>query len=242
MYENPINFLEIFKQQWLLPAIFIGVFFIVMFYVIALSSQKVGVTVTTVSSKMAVIIPILFSILYYNEEINRFKIIGIILAVIAVVLTIYKKKNNNINKKLILLPIILFFGMGLVDLFVKFSQQEYVDNDLTPLFSAILFMTAGITGILTGIFNKKVIRSFKNINVYLFGILLGFTNFGTIYFIIKALNSNIFDSSILFGINNIGIVGLSVIIGLLVFKEKMSTINWIGIFISFLAIIILSYA
>jgi len=242
LYENPINFLEIFTQQWFIPAVFIGIFFIVMFYVIALSSQKVGVTITTVSSKMAVIIPILFSILYYNEEVNIYKIIGILLAVIAVVLTIYKKKNNNINKKLIFLPIILFFGMGIVDLFVKFSQQEYVNNDLTPLFSAILFMTAGITGIITGIFNKKVIKSLKNINVYFFGILLGFTNFGTIYFLVKALNSNVFDSSILFGVNNLSIVGLSVIIGLLIFREKMSLINWIGIFISFLAISILTYA
>ena len=103
-------------------------------------------------------------------------------------------------------------------------------------------MIAAITGIITGIFSKKVLRSFKDIKVYIFGIILGCVNFGSIYFLINALNSGIFDSSILFGVNNVGIVGLSVIIGLLIFREKITKINWIGIILSFFAIIILIYA
>jgi drug/metabolite transporter (DMT)-like permease len=213
-----------------------------MFYVIAVSSQKVGVTVTTIASKMSVIIPILFSILYYSEEVNAFKIVGISLAIIAVIFTIYKKKSSNFNVKLIVLPILLFVGMGLVDLFVKYSQQEFIDDSLSALFSAILFMMAGITGVVTGVFSKKVRKSFTNYKVYLFGIILGLVNFGSIYFLINALNSGVLDSSVLFGVNNVGIVGLSVIIGLLVFKEKVTKINWVGIVLSFIAIIILIYA
>lgn len=233
---------DIVKQIWFFPAVFIGIFFIVMFYVIAVSSQKVGVTVTTIASKMSVVIPILFSILYYKESVNIIKICGIVLALISVIFTVYKKKTTNFNSRLIVLPILLFIGMGLVDLFVKFSQQEYIDDKLSALFSAVLFMIAGITGIVTGVFSKKVIRSFKSFNVYVFGVILGCVNFGSIYFLINALNSGIFDSSILFGVNNVGIVGLSVLIGLFIFKEKVTGINWIGIVLSFVAIFILIYA
>ncbi len=240
--NSKISLIEIFEKSWFITAVFIGVFFIIMFYIIALSSQKVGVTITTIASKMSVIIPILFSICYYNEKVNTLKVSGISIAIIAVIFTIYKKKTGNFNVRLIVLPLILFIGMGLVDLFVKYSQQEYINDKLSALFSAVLFMIAGITGILTGIFSKKVRKSFKNIKVYIFGILLGFVNFGSIYFLINALNSGVFDSSILFGINNVGIVGLSVLIGLLIFREKITKINWIGIILSFVAIIILIYA
>ena len=45
--------------------------------------------------------------------------------------------------------------------------------------------------------------------------------------IISSLNKGVFDSSIIFGINNVGIVGLSVIIGLMVFKEKVTKISFL---------------
>jgi multidrug transporter EmrE-like cation transporter len=48
------------------------------------------------------------------------------------------------------------------------------------------------------------------------------------------------DGSVVFGINNLGIIALSVIIGLIVFKEKFLKINWVGIIISLFAIYILS--
>jgi uncharacterized membrane protein len=46
------------------------------------------------------------------------------------------------------------------------------------------------------------------------------------------------DSSVIFGTNNISIVALSVLIGLLVFKEKLKLINWIGVVLSALALLL----
>ena len=61
-------------------------------------------------------------------------------------------------------------------------------------------------------------------------------------FFIKALANCKFESSIVFGFNHIGIILLSAIIAVIVFKEKLSLINKIGIISAFLAIIILSNA
>lgn len=71
------------------------------------------------------------------------------------------------------------------------------------------------------------------------------SNYGSLYFLIRALNfkdqlGDKIDGSIVFGINNLGIIALSVIIGLLVFKEKFLKINWVGIILSCIAIYILS--
>jgi len=56
-----------------------------------------------------------------------------------------------------------------------------------------------------------------------------------------ALESNVFDSSIVFGINNMGIVVLSVIIALIFFSEKLSNLNKAGIVLSILTIVFMSY-
>jgi uncharacterized membrane protein len=66
------------------------------------------------------------------------------------------------------------------------------------------------------------------------------------YFLILALNHINIDTgqqatgSVVFGINNIGIVALSVFIGLIAYKERPSIVNWVGIALSGVAIIILA--
>ncbi|MDA3780519.1 MAG: hypothetical protein PF487_09935 [Bacteroidales bacterium] len=217
-----------------------------MFVIIAKSSQVVGIAVTTVSNKMSVIIPIIFSIIIDPFDIlTNIKLFGIILAVISVFLIIYRKRKVDFNAKNIYLPIILFLGMGIIDSLVKYSQQNYVDDNNLALFTVVLFAIAAIAGFITKIIRKTSFKKLLNLKTLLWGLLLGISNYGSIYFIIKALNykdnfGNTFDGSIVFGVNNIGIVSLSVLIGLIVFKEKLTKINLIGIFISLLAIYVLS--
>jgi uncharacterized membrane protein len=50
------------------------------------------------------------------------------------------------------------------------------------------------------------------------------------------------ESSTLFTINNVGIVMLSTLVGLLVFKEHISRKNWIGIGLAIVSIILVTFA
>ncbi|MCK4661309.1 MAG: EamA family transporter [Bacteroidales bacterium] len=227
-------------EKWILLAVIIGILFIFMFYIIGLSTQKAGITVTSISSKMSVVIPVLFSILYYNEEINNLKLLGVLLAIIALVLIIKKKKRKKINKGFIYLPVLLFFGIGLIDSLIKLSQQDYIENGNIVVFAITCFAVSFIVGVGINVINKVPVIKFMNKKVLIFGIILGITNFSTMYFLIYALDSNIFDSSVIFAINNNGIISLSVILALILFKEKISILNWAGIILSLIAIILLS--
>ena len=53
-------------------------------------------------------------------------------------------------------------------------------------------------------------------------------------FLIKALQDEGFESSTLFTINNVGIVVVSTLVGILLFKEKFSIKNKIGVVIGYL--------
>ena len=73
-----------------------------------------------------------------------------------------------------------------------------------------------------------------------FGILLGIANYCSMYFLLKALRIDGLDSSSVFAINNVAIVAVSTLIGLILFREKISTKNWIGIILAVISIFFVS--
>ncbi len=231
--------LNLLQSSWLLTAIIIGVLFILMFFVLGYSSKVSGMSLTTLAAKMSVVIPMLFSMLYFKEGFTFFKIFGLALALIGLVLAVYKKTSKGTINRQFLVPILLFVGMGMVDALVKYAQETYINNDISALFTASLFSISFLTGVIILLFNLKSFKAFANVKLWLFGIGLGLVNFGSIYFLIRALNSKVFDSSVVFGVNNIGIIVLSAFIGLVWFKEKLSKLNWIGLLICIFAIGIL---
>jgi drug/metabolite transporter (DMT)-like permease len=237
---------EVSKMEWLPASILIGILFIVMFFLVAYSSKKAGISVTTVASKMSVIFPIIFSILIDpGDQLSMLKIAAILCTLCGVALTIYNPREGVANRAAIYIPLILFAGMGIVDSLVKYAQHQYVCDLESALFSAVLFLNAFVAGVLVLIFTPKNFRSFLRPAIWAWGILLGAVNFGSIFFIVRALNfissqGQMIDSSVIFGINNTGIVALSVMAGLLVFGERLKPVNWVGIILSAIALVLFS--
>lgn len=244
--NNPFTS-EIFAQSWLPIAMLVGVMFIVMFYIIAISTRRAGVAVTTVAVKMSVVFPIAFSIWYdANDKLSVLKLIGIALALLSVFLTVYKKSGKTINPKAIFLPVFLFLGMGIVDSFVKYAQSAYITGELASAFSSVVFGCSLVVGLFVLPFSKPAKQSIVKAKTWLLGIMLGLANFGSIYFLLLALNHIDIDTgqqamgSVIFGINNIGIVALSVIIGFIAYRERPSRLNWVGIAMSGISIFVLA--
>jgi len=240
------DFFPVHNKEWFPFSLIIGVLFIIMFVVVGKASQRVGIAITTVTSKMSVIIPISLSIIIDTaDELSVMKMLGILLALLGVFLTVYRKRRVDFHVQDIYLPILLFIGMGVVDSFVRYAQFKYVNDNISAMFTAFLFGISALTGIVTNVIQKQSFKGLLNRGTLLWGILLGIGNYGSIYFIIRTLNYRMadggnIDGSVVFGINNIGIVALSVFIGLLVFHERLSKLNWAGILLSFAALYVLS--
>jgi len=232
---------NVLKEAWLPFAAIIGVLFILIFLVMALSTQRSGISVTTIASKMSVILPILFSIIYFNETINSLKVFGILLALLAVFLTVSRKDRSGKGiRSNSVLPLTLFLGTGVIDSLIKYTQESYLESTDTVVFTSTLFLIAAISGIVYLPFRIKTHGITPGKEAITAGIILGIINFGSLFGIVSALESQVFDSSIIFGINNIGVVLLSVIIALITFSEKLSLLNKIGILLSIVSIIVLS--
>ena len=240
-YNGTITISQLPNLDWFYNTLILGALFIIVFNLMGVTTQKNGLSVVSVATKMSVVVPVLFGLLYYNESLGTVKLIGIAIALIAVYLTSNKSKQGiSVNRKSIVLPILVFIGSGIIDTSIKFLEDTYVANNDVPLFSAIIFLAAAIIGfifiiiqIIRGSFNFE----FKNI---IAGICLGVPNYFSIYFLVKTLRSDILESSGIFAINNVSIVALSTFAGIFIFKEKLIRKNWIGIALAILSIILIS--
>jgi drug/metabolite transporter (DMT)-like permease len=237
-YENSIELSQIPQYNWFYFTLGLGALFIIVFNLMAITTQRSGLSVVSVSTKMAVVIPIVFGLWYYQDSLGIYKAMGIALALLAVYLASAKNTNNSsIRGKNLVFPILVFFGSGIIDTSLNFLQNNFIeDKSLIPLFSATIFAAAGVIGVC--ILSFQYMRGsvkFEAKNI-IGGIALGIPNYFSIYLLVKALRSDLFDSSGVFTINNVAIVILSTLLGILLFKEKISPKNWIGIGLAIISI------
>jgi uncharacterized membrane protein len=236
LYTDAIEYTSIINSSWFSAAAILGVLFITMFYVMALTAQKNGLSVASVASKMSVVIPIVFGIVVFKEALGFYKFVGIVLALIAVYLTSLKEKDDAVLSKSLYLPIIVFFGSGIIDTSINY----FAPDDKIPLFSAIIFSIAGLVGI--AVLSLRSIRTKKKftLRAISFGMALGLVNYTSIFFLLKALRVGRYDTSTVFTINNVAIVAASTLAGLWMFRENISLKNYAGIVIAAISIILVT--
>jgi len=236
---KPVNINQIVIEKWFYGAIALGILFIAIFNVMAMTAQKNGLSVASVATKMSVVIPVVFGVLLYKEALNLTLVLGIVLALLSVYLTSSKSNTVSNLKRNLTLPLFLFIGSGIIDTTIKFFQTNYMANDGISIFSATIFCFAAIVGIIQLIIKKNIKYDFKTI---IGGVILGLVNFGSLYFIIKSLQLEGWSSSTVFTLNNVGVVMISTLVGKFLFKEHLLPKNWIGIATAIVSIIIITFA
>jgi drug/metabolite transporter (DMT)-like permease len=231
-------------QDWLPVTFMAGVLFIGVFQSMAITTQKIGVSVATVASKMSVVIPVIAAFILYGDSVTGLKIIGLAIAIVSVILTSIKQDDTKTESSFIQkigLPAVVFFGSGMVDLAVNYIQVNYANNLFTSqLLLSFIFTGAFFTGLILFTIsyfkNKKIDFNLKSVG---FGVFLGVLNYLSIIFLMKAIESNVLQASVLFPLNNMSVVMLSSSVGFFFFKEKISFINLLGIILAVIAILLI---
>ncbi len=233
---------EIPQQPWFIGAFCLGFLFISVFNVMGITAQRNGLSVASVAGKMSVVIPIIAGIFIYKESVGFVKVIGILLALVAVYLSSAKSDTAPVKFKNLLFPLLLFVGSGCIDALLKYVETTYVSDEAVPMFLATIFGCAFILGlfvVVTQMINGKFKFHWKNL---VGGVVLGVPNYYSMEFLIKALQTKGLESSTLFTINNVSIVILTTIFALAFFKEKLIKKNWIGIGLAVISILLVASA
>ncbi len=239
-YEEPIKVNQVITADWFWGTLALGVLFILIFNLMAKTSQKVGVSVASVATKMSLVVPVVVGVLLYKESLSFLKIVGILLALAAVYFASIKENKISFSKEYLLLPILVFLGSGVIDASINYFRETKLNSIEFPLFSAIVFAAAALTGlsfILIKATKKPLKINFRNV---LGGIALGVPNYFSIFFLLRALQNNTLNSASVFTINNVAIVMFSTVLGIVLFKEKISFKNWGGIALAIISILLVA--
>lgn len=241
---DPEIFANIKTDQSLLwMSLLLGFLFISSFYLTAFATQRLGISVVSVASKMSLIFPVIFSLFIWKirlEDMNVFIYTGIILALPAVLLSSLKTYGNRsyTTWQGLSLAFVLFLVGGLVDTMINYANNRFVNETNERVFPIMIFGVAGIFGILTLLIQWKRL-SFKSIAG---GIILGIVNYFSLMLVLKTLKLFHNNGAIFFPLFNIGIILFSTFLSILIFREKLNRINWAGLFLAILALLLISYS
>ncbi|MBS1780955.1 MAG: EamA/RhaT family transporter [Bacteroidetes bacterium] len=228
------------QQPWFGWALFLGLLFISIFNFIAYCTRKYGMTISTIANKLSIVIPVVFSVLLYNEHLTALNIAGLLIAFPAVYLSARVEGESGKVGNL-LIPALLFISCGALDTFMKYTEHTYLQSkSVQAVFPVHVFAVAaliGITVVTILVLQKKSKPAIKNVVA---GMILGVPNYFSIYYYIRLLNSDFMKSSASIPVNNIGIVLCCAFAAILLFKEPSTKTRMAGLALSVIAIILIS--
>lgn len=212
-----------------------------LFIFIALAIKHSGIVKTDVAQRMSIFVPLLASYFIFHENLGGNKLFGIALGLVAVVCSISWSKRSSAGGKagVSLYPLIVFLGMGVIDVLFKQVAQYKEVSYVTSMF--VIFVMAMIVAFAVLIYKRAVSKSVLQLKSIFWGLLMGLFNFGNIYLYMKAHRAIPDNPSIVFITMNIGVIVLGSLVGMWVFREKLSKINQLGLFLAIISILLITY-
>jgi drug/metabolite transporter (DMT)-like permease len=237
MTDSGAVFSEISQKPWFYMSFITGAMFIITFFLFAQSTLKAGVSVTAVSGKMSVILPVTAGFIWFHDTLTITKLTGIVLGLASFFFIFNTGEKFRINYKYVLLPLLLLIGNGLNDTLVKYIQFYFLNGDEAVFIETVFSISLIFGGIylLIGMLSGKESLNLKSV---LFGLLLGAVNFFGAWFFLKSMG--LYQASFLFPVVNVSVVLLSSLSGMLFFNERPGKINLAGMVMAVIAIFLIS--
>jgi drug/metabolite transporter (DMT)-like permease len=216
----------------------LGVLLPTIFWFLAASVRNIGIVKTDIAQRLSLFIPILAAYFLFGDTFSTLKIAGLVVGFVAIVLTLAKQSAKQPVIGNWLYPLAVFVGFGVID--VLFKQVAQIKS-LPYTTSLILVFGIAFVVSLVGVLYLKFVKQEKiQLVNFVCGCVLGFFNFFNILFYLKAHRAIADNPSTVFTAMNLGVIIAGTLVGLLIFKEKLSRLNYIGLFLAGGAIVLIT--
>ena len=213
----------------------LGILLPSVFIIMSKAVEFAGIVRSDAAQRLSLFLPILAAFLIFHETLSQSKVVGIALAFVGLFCLLSKPNQQSaVDFRGVLGLVGVWFGYGIIDILFK---QVAKSGGAFPTTLFIAFSLAACIMFIYLLFK----RTQWNVASVVGGIILGVLNFFNILFYIKAHQSFGSNPTLVFAGMNIGVICLGTITGALIFKEKISKINWLGIVFSLCAIFCLYY-
>jgi drug/metabolite transporter (DMT)-like permease len=242
---------------WVQMGVLLGLMFIFTFNLMGQTTQQLGVTVATVAGKMSLVVPVLASVFLFGASEGAFSAtdyLGMILAFTAILLTSIKKKEKlapppfkhpqvklRLPAKALFMPLGVFVFSGLIDTTINYTNYRLLDPAYAEVFPIVSFGSAALVGGVILAWQLTAGKQKIRLKEVLAGIILGVPNYFSIYFLVLTLTEFSNDGAFLYPIINVGVVVVSALAAVIIFREKLTMLNRLGVLTAILAILLLSW-
>ena len=245
------------SQNWTWLALGLGVGFILTFLLSGASTQRMGITATSLANNLSLVIPVCFSLFVFRtggKPFDTLNYLGLALAVIAVGLSTYKTEppadSPNPETKPtaprfganVLLPVSVFLFYGATNTLINYMNLHYSPSaDKTIQVTLTMVVGAIVAGLLMLVVRMVQGRETLQPRSLIGAITLGVPNFLSFYTLILALSAFGGNGAFVYPLYNIGVILLAALLATLFFREPLSAANKIGLVLAVLAIGLISW-
>lgn len=232
--------------SWGYLAFFLSFAFILSFVLMAKTTQRMGITVATIASKLSLVIPVSFSLLLFSRGHTGFTLpnyIGLALSLVAIVLASLEPKDDKAKNfwekgRFLILPIAVFLLGGMLDTVINYANLSYLQPDENAVFVTSIFIMTFIWGIIWLIKKGERLQS----KSFIGGLMLGVPNFFSMIFLLKSLEAFDNNGALIYPLINIGIILGGALISVAIFKDRLLKINYLGVFLALVSLILISWS
>jgi drug/metabolite transporter (DMT)-like permease len=245
--QNPFT-AESLGVSWFPWTIGLGLLFITGFYSIGVTVQLFGLALASIMQKMSLLLSVPFALFFFEEPLSLSKGLGLVLALLAVFLANAQDPPLSDTELLeepspkkgwwLLFPIYVFFNSGSIEALLQYAQGVLIRPEESALFTMLPFGIAGFVGTLVSLALLCSGKIGFGLRELIAGIVLGIPNYFSIFFLIEAMKA--YDKSVVIPSANIAVVGLSAILGIILFRERLNSKNRLGLLLALGAIALIS--
>ncbi|MBO4289541.1 MAG: EamA family transporter, partial [Lachnospiraceae bacterium] len=219
----------------MLLGFFVGLLYPVGFILMRVNIINSGMALTSVFSKLGVIVPTLLSIVLFHENPSAACYVGIAIAVAAIiVMGLAKKEPHEAGKHSNYFWLVVHLLCGGITETANKLFDEFGTTQSKTLFLLMIFGAALLFCVVWKIISKGKILA-KDAAI---GVALGIPNYFTSRLILGALET--VPAVVVFPVYSVGTIVAITLIGLLFYKEKLNRIQVIGIAMILLALVLLN--
>ena len=207
-----------------------GVFYMSSFMLLQWNTKKNGIVLSSMFMKLGVMVPTLMAIAVFHEKPKMVQVLGMLLALAAILLINMEKGSGRAASGAGLVFLLIAGGMtdGMSKIYEELGVSALKNHFLLYTFivafalcvAVCLVKKQGLTGADLG-----------------FGLLIGIPNYGSALFLLRSLSS--IPAMIAYPTYSVASIVLVTLVGVMVFKEKLSRRQGVSLAIISTALVLL---
>lgn len=206
-----------------------GILLLGGFILMQASVRQNGVVLTSIFTKLGLLVPVVMSVVVFREMPTMVQIIGFCIAVAAIILINLQKDTGRFDWSLIILLLVCGSTDAMAKIYKAVGSADLTDPYLLYSFGAAFVLCVGV------VIAKKERPGFRE---FLFGTLIGIPNFLSSKFLLSALAT--VPAVVAYPTFSVATLLVITLTGVLAFREKLKAHQWAALAAILVALVMLN--